>query len=415
MSYFRFLRDNRRWLAGGILLTTFSGFGQTFFIALSSGDLRAAFELSHGEFGLLYMLATLTSATLLPWVGKAVDIFPPHKVAAAVIVSLAAFCAAMASVISVPMLFVTIVGLRLCGQGMMTHTSMTAMARWFSAQRGRAVSFAAMGFPVAESLMPTAFVMLSGLAGWRTGWAIGAGLLVFLALPLIVFLFSRERQPGELDGKVRATSVRDWTRAEVLRDPVFWLASAGILAPPFINTAILFNQVYLVNLRGWTLEHFAGAFVVMAGFAVMSSLTLGSLIDRFSARALLPYAIVPLACACLVLAFVHTPWAPFVFMAMFGVGNGFTATLSGALWPEIYGSRHIGAIRSVAFAMMVFASAAGPGTMGLLIDADVPFDAQVIGMALYCVAVTLILMRVSGGIRKRNEAQVLQYGIEDAT
>ena len=395
MSYFSFLRENGRWLLGGFLLTTFSGFGQTFFISLSSGHLRSEFGLSHGEFGLLYMIGTLGSASLLPFVGRSVDAFPIQRVALAVILALAAFCAAMASVSSVWMLFVVILGLRLCGQGMMTHTSMTAMARWFSAQRGRAVSVASLGFPASESCFPAFFVIVSGLVGWRMGWSVVAGILILFTLPLIAFLLKADRQPKATETGASEVEGRQWTRPQVLRDPLFWCVSAGILAPPFINTAILFNQVYLVDLRGWTLELFASAFVVMAVFAVLSSLALGTLIDRYSARRLLPFALVPLTGACLVLSLSHEPWSAFVFMALCGIGNGFTATLSGAFWPEVYGTRHIGAIRSVAFAMMVFSSAAGPGLMGIMIDAGIPFDRQLMGMAIYCAGMTLVLGKFS--------------------
>jgi len=38
------------------------------------------------------------------------------------------------------MLVIAIYLLRLAGQGMMSHTAMTAMGRWFVAERGRAVA-----------------------------------------------------------------------------------------------------------------------------------------------------------------------------------------------------------------------------------------------------------------------------------
>ncbi|GAG41471.1 unnamed protein product, partial [marine sediment metagenome] len=65
-----FYRQNARWLLGGFLLTCFSGFGQTFFISIWSSEIRAAFDLSHGDFGLVYMVATLGSAAVLPFVGR---------------------------------------------------------------------------------------------------------------------------------------------------------------------------------------------------------------------------------------------------------------------------------------------------------------------------------------------------------
>lgn len=75
-----FLRTNARWLAGGFLLTMFSSFGQTFFIGLSGNELRDRFDLSGGDFGSIYMVATLASAALLPWLGRTLDVMPGWKV-----------------------------------------------------------------------------------------------------------------------------------------------------------------------------------------------------------------------------------------------------------------------------------------------------------------------------------------------
>ena len=62
-----FIRQNFRWIAGGFLLTFFSSFGQTFFISASVAEWQAQFGLSHGEFGRLYMLATLAADLLIAW------------------------------------------------------------------------------------------------------------------------------------------------------------------------------------------------------------------------------------------------------------------------------------------------------------------------------------------------------------
>ena len=76
---FAFLKQNFRWIAGGFLLTYFSSFGQTFFVSASIAEWQAKFDLSHGEFGRLYMFATLASALCLPFVGRLVDVVPEHR------------------------------------------------------------------------------------------------------------------------------------------------------------------------------------------------------------------------------------------------------------------------------------------------------------------------------------------------
>lgn len=389
-----FLRENARWIAGGLLLTFFSSFGQTFFISLSAGSIRSELGLSHGGFGGLYMLATLASALTLPQLGKVVDRFPIAIVAAFSIPTLAAATVSMALATNVVWLGLTIYALRLFGQGMMTHMAMTAMGRWFAAQRGRAVSLATLGHQGGEALFPVLFVVAAAAIGWRGTWFAAAGLLVFVALPAIFALMRVERKPRQNEAGARRTASRDWTRGEVLRDPVFWMSLTGILAPGFIATTIFFHQVYLSELRGWGPEVFAGSFAVSASMTVVFALVAGHLIDRFAAIRIMPLFLVPLAASCFVLASVDAPWGAYAFMALMGISNGFSSTLAGALWPELYGTRHLGAIRSAIVALMVFSTAMGPGLTGWLIDTGVPYAGQIAAMGVYCLAACLLMIYV---------------------
>src|SRR5690606_14332323 len=193
---------------------------------------------------------------------------------------------------------------------------------------------------------PVTFVAIAGAIGWRNGWLVAAAVLILLALPLIASLMAIERAPRSTDPAARVTAAREWTRCEVLRDPLFYLLLLGIMAPGFIGTTIIFHQVYLVELRGWSLEGFASSFTFMAATTVISALLAGQLVDRFSAVALLPVFLLPLSAACLVLASFEAQWSAFAFMMLMGPSYGFSSTLFGAIWPEIYGVRHLGAIRA---------------------------------------------------------------------
>lgn len=405
MSFLTFVRDNARWLGGGFLLTFFSSYGQTFFISLSAGDIRREYGLSHGDFGLVYMLATLASALTLPRLGQIVDRRSPAQVTLIIVPVLAAGCVLMAVASHLAVLVLAIYLLRLFGQGMMTQNAFTAIGRWFVAQRGKATSVAAVGVNAGEALFPTLFVVTAGLIGWRNAWLAGAATLIVVALPAITRLVRIARTPRASDPAVPVAAGRDWTRAEVLRDPLFYLAMSGVLAPPFIGTTIFFHQVYLVELRGWSLEVFAASFTLMAATVVTFSLIAGTLVDRFSAKAVLPTFLIPLGIACLVLGTVEAQWSAPVFMVLMGVSYGFTNTVFSALWPEIYGLRHLGAVRAMTVAIGVFATAAGPGLTGYLIDHGVAFPSQVIAMGVYCFATCVILVHVSRRLTARGLRQ----------
>jgi MFS family permease len=399
-AFWRFIADNGRWLGGGFLLTFFSSFGQTFFISLSNAGIRQAYGLSHGDFGGLYMLATLGSALTLPFLGRVLDSYRTLTVAAGTLVMLTLATVSMGLSTSVPALVLSLYMLRLFGQGMMTQTAFTATGRWFSASRGRAVSLVTLGHQAGEALLPFLFVIVAGAIGWRASWFTGTGALLLVALPLVMLLLRRDRVPQNDPETIRRAPVRQWTLSEVLRDPKFYLISAGVLAPPFVATTIFFHQVYLTEMRGWPLTLFAAGFAVMSVANVGFTLLAGWLIDRTSAARVLPLFLLPLAAASFVAAFVTAPWAIFLFMALMGVSNGFSSTLSGAMWPELYGTQHLGAIRSVVVATMVFASAAGPGLTGYLIDAGVDYDLQLAAMGLYSLVAAAGMWTVSMRIRR---------------
>ena len=402
MSFLFFLRDNARWLAGGFLLTFFSSFGQTFFISLSAGDVRREYGLSHGDFGLIYMAATLGSALTLPKLGQIVDRHSAQKVAMVTMPVLALAAVMMSVSRNIALLGLSIYMLRLFGQGMMTHNAMTSMARWFAAQRGRAVSITTLGHNAGEAVFPLLFVLIAGLVGWRNSWLVAAGVLMFVALPAIAGLIAVERAPRASDPVSTKPVARDWARAEVLGDPLFYLLLMGVMAPGFIGTTIFFHQVYLVELRGWSLELFAGSFTFMAAMTITFALISGQLIDRFSAVSLLPSFLVPLGLSCLVLGLLDAQWSVFVFMALLGLSYGVSSTLFGALWPEIYGLKHLGSIRSVMVAILVFATALGPGLTGYLIDTGIPLPAQIVVMGLYCLVMVAVMSFVARRLRQRS-------------
>lgn len=411
---FQFIRNNSRWLAGGMLLTLFSSFGQTFFISQFSKKIRETFELSDGDFGMLYMYATLASAMTLVQLGKVVDHIPVSKVALFVMIALATACVGMSIASSVLMLFFVIYGLRLFGQGMMTHLSQTAIGKWYSAERGRAISMTSLGHQVGEATLPTLVLFCIGWVGWQTTWQIAAGLLLAVGLPAIYFLMKVERVPAQVvdldpDGsetthgpEQKLAPPTDWTRGEVLKDGIFWALMFSVLAPAFIGTAVFFHQDHIIETKGWPKGTFAASYMVLAISTIFFTLAGGWFVDRYSSRTLLPLFLVPMGIGCIVVGFSNAAWSIFVFMALLGWSYGFSSSLFGTIWPETYGTRYLGSIRSLAVAAMVFASALGPGLTGKCIDNQIAFSNQMIVMGIYCFMASAGMVLVAKALSNRH-------------
>lgn len=400
---FAFLRRNFRWIAGGFLLTFFSSFGQTYFISASVAEWQQAFGLSHGEFGRLYMLATLASAMSLPFVGRLVDVIPEARMVALVVPALAGAALLAAYAPNVLLLTVAIYLLRLMGQGMMTHIALTATGRWFVGGRGRAVSLVVLGHQGGEATIPIGFALIAAGFGYQFGWVAAAGALVFIGLPLAAWAYARPRTPqsAHADDPIGRDQSRDWTRGEVLRDPVFWVLLTGVLAPAFIGTTIFYHQDYMTAYFAWPPQLFATSLMAMAATTVVCALIMGTVIDRYGAVAILPGFLLPLTAACFALSVAGPAWSLFVVIVLVGVSYGISSTLFGALWPEVYGTKHLGAVRSVIVSAMVFSTAAGPGLTGTLIDTGMLLTEQMRWLGGYCLIATLAMGWASRALRRR--------------
>ncbi len=393
-------------VVGAFLMTLSSCFGQTYFIAIFAPWLKRELGLSDGGFGGFFTLGTIASAATLMWAGKYADRTRIRWVAAAAMGGLAAMCIAMASVAAAWLLLPILFGLRLCGQGWLSHLAVTGVGRWYVRRRGRMMSRALLGYPVAEAAFPIATVALVEAIGWRSTWLVAAAGLCAFSLPLmLLFLRNEPAHDQPADAAAPETTVRrSWTRSEVLRRPEFFVLLFGSCAPPFVVTGVFFHQVALVELKGWTLTWFTAWFPAWAGTGVLTSLATGWLVDHFDARRLLPFYLLPLAAGVLVLALSDSPYAAAAFLVLAAMTSGCGGTLFGTLWVELFGMRHFGAIRSVAFAVAVFASALAPGLIGVLLDAGVALEHQFAAMSAYTLVCALCLTLVAPRLHRLVQA-----------
>ena len=64
------VRSNFKIIIFGFAFTFFSCVGQSFFIGLFNSSIREELNISYGEFGAVYGIATLCSSLTLIWLGK---------------------------------------------------------------------------------------------------------------------------------------------------------------------------------------------------------------------------------------------------------------------------------------------------------------------------------------------------------
>ncbi|SDE64563.1 MFS transporter [Limimaricola pyoseonensis] len=386
MTLIRFLRDNAPFLAAGALLSFGSSFGQTFFISVFAGEIRAAFGLSHGAWGAIYTLGTTASALVMIWAGVLTDRFRARALGPAAMALLALGCLSMAILPgswgwALP---VAIFVLRFAGQGMLTHIAVVAMARWFAAGRGKALSIASMGVALGQAVLPVLFVAGLALFDWRLLW-VGAAALSLLAVPLARGLLRQERTPQSVAAESQSLGMegRHWTRSRAVKHWLFWMLVPALLGPPAWGTALFFQQVHLAEVKPWSLGQWVALMPLFTAMTIGANFATGAALDRLGTARLMPFLMAPWTVAFLVLSQADGLGLAALGLVFAGIGGGAQAVLPGAFWAEFYGTRHIGAIKSAAAAVMVFGTAIGPGVSGALIDRGIDFPDQMLGIAAY--------------------------------
>jgi len=379
----------------GFIFTFFSSFGQSYFIGIFNYSIRTDLSINHGKFGTIYDSATLISSIDLIWVGKKIDDMSVFKFSIFVIILLSFACYFFSTIKIIPLLFIGIFFLRLSGQGLMSHTAATTIARYFEKTRGKALSVTWLGLSAAEFILPVLMVYLLTITSWRNIWT-SISLLVLILLPIASFTLIKKlkldsREDSKDSNQKINTNIKQWTRSEVLKDYRFYVVILNMLSMPSIATGVFVYQSFIISSKNWGPFIMAQSFMV---YSIMSVITLslsGYLIDRYTSRKLLIYMNIPLFIASLTLFLFESSFSSFVFLGLIGVTNGFANVLGSSTWAEIYGVKYIGGIKALTSGLMVFATATGTAVFGILIDNGYTINSIAIFSAIYIAIIVLLL------------------------
>lgn len=399
---FRFMYQHGSHLAFGAILMAMSSFGQTYFVSLYGQDLRQAFGLSDGGLGGLYAAGTVMSAVTLTWAGRLIDYTTTRRFTLAVTLLLITACLLVSGAQAAWTLCAGFYLLRLGGQGLMVHTALTATARQFPLDAGKALGAIALGLSLAQALFPLAAVQINALTGWRTAWLINAAVLVAGVALAVSCLPRAAEKPLRTFRKRGAEKVRE---ASVWKNRNLLFALPAVLASPFITTGFFFHQARLAEEKGWALSWVAGWFIAYAITQAVSLLSFGPLIDRLTPRRLLPWFLLPQGAGMLALWLSNSVWVTPFYLIMTGISSAIASTLATALWVQLFGPAQLARVRSAVEAGTVLASGASPVIMGVLIDNHIALRVQALLCLVFILAASLVATRVRAGVPE-NETDI---------
>ena len=396
---------NKKVLLFGFIFTFFSSFGQSFFLGLFNPSIRNELDISHGQFGTIYAIATICSSIVLIWFGKKIDEYKLLSYSI-VVIGILFFSSIFFSLINnIYLLIMAIFLMRFSGQGLMSHTSSTTISRYFNKRRGRALSGFWFGLSSAEFILPVLIVFLLTFYSWRTIWHF-ISIIIITVLPLVVFYTIKNitidsREGTNIKNK-NFIDIKSWKRSEVLKDFKFYIIALNMLALPWIATGIFIYQSFIAESKLWNIYVIPKSFMIYSIISILTLIFSGFLVDKFTSRKIIPFMNVPLLFGLVILYFFDFSFSAFFFFGLIGVSNGLANVLGSSLWAEIYVVRFLGGIRALTTALKFFSTAFGTALFGFLIDNGYSIENIAMISALYVSITLIMLVFIKSSIEPKN-------------
>ena len=347
-----------------IITSALTGPGQTVGVAVFNDHLVDGLDLSRQAVTYAYLVGTLSSAMLLPFVGKFIDRRGVRlsQMLVGVIFTLALLN--MSQVNGWVWLAVGFFGIRFAGQGSLSLVASVTVSLRFMRDRGTALGIFST---LSNALMLTVPLMLAVVidrVGWRKAWVVAALVVAATVVPIAYFGLrsmpktSAPRAPSTGDDEVDHSG--DFTRAEAVRTRTFWLITAIATAAGMLGTGLNFHQIDLLGQVGLTEREAAAMFVPQILGSSVAGVAFGYLADRFGTR-WLPAGGMALLIAAHLMAAVVAPGAiVFLYAITLGAMGSAVRTVSATMLPAAFGTSHLGSIQGFLTVMNVAGSAVGP-------------------------------------------------------
>ena len=197
------------------------------------------------------------------------------------------------------------------------------------------------------------------------------------------------------DNTLNEKDFKQWKRIEVIKDYRFYIVCANMLAMPWIATGIFVYQSFILSSKNWGPYVIAQSFMAYSVLSVITLFIAGFLIDKFSSRKLLIYMNLPFLLSLFLIIVFDNPIVSFLFLGLIGISNGLANVLGSSTWAEVYGVKHIGSIKALTTALMVFSTAFGTAVFGLLIDKGFSIEqiSMISGTYIFLALIALFFVR----------------------
>lgn len=347
------------------------------------------YGLSRADANTALILVNLGVAAVSPIVGRMIDIFPIRRIMIGGAILFGGSLALLGLLHSLQLsAFILAVPLAIGIAASGTLTAMALVARWFDANRGRAMALLVMG-------MSLGTVVMAPLIGWlieQFGWRQCVMLLgvVLGGLFLVLAMFARERpgpddiepgsatESGDAGVPIASDSIPPAAKplgiGQLLSMPIFWVLSLGAALAFGSMQAMMVSIVPMAGDIEITGAKAASLMSIVGVLAVVGKLVLVWLGDKFDKSLVLGLLFGLIAASSVALMFAHDFAALAACSALLGLSAGATMPIFLALLAQKIGPASFGTANGVASLMMALMGAVAVRFGGEVYDRTGGYD-----------------------------------------
>jgi len=355
----------RSWrLLAGLGITQIVSWGSIYYaFALLLEPLQRDLGAGKSEVAGAFSVALLVSGLCATWIGRTIDRLGGRRVMTLGSVAAVLLLAALSQVQSLPLLYLTWVGLGVAMAATLYEPAFVVIAQVYRLNYRRALTVLTLFGGFASTVFWPITTLLIERFGWREAvlWLAAINLLV--CVPLHFALLPRTSGAPAAP----APTQRGSARMRLWADRRFRALTLAFLAHYVVVSAIAAHLIALLLARGMSPAAAAGIGALIGPMQVA-----GRVVEFGASRWLTIGQVGRVAATAMPASLLALLWADTnlfglaLFAVLFGAGNGAMTVIRGALPVEMYGRDHYGAIAGALATPGLLARAVGPIFAALL-------------------------------------------------
>ena len=309
----------------------------------------------------------------------------------------------------------------LVGGGVATGAALAAqagLARWFVRRRALVLSIlyssGAIGGFVSGRLLDHVVTLAGG--NWRAGWWVIAALSAIAAVVAALFVREWPADLGQLPDGARAAgaeraavgnaalparvlvfrSSHEWTYAEAIRSPAYWLMVGCLLGVSCGYTLYLAHGFVHLRDLGHSATEAWQAISILAVSSLIAKLLIAAFGDRLDPRYLWALFQLSFGVGLALVVNAHSHASVMAFAICLGIGFGGGLVCLMAVLSNYFGNRAFASVAGLAVAINTTLSAIAPYIAGWLFDRGHGYGSSFYTLSVWCVAggAVLFMLRV---------------------